>query len=85
MNKKRGCMKLVFVLAVSVFVLFFLGMFINGQAAEELKHNFSLWTIVALVIAINLVSFVSFIFMYAAFRWIKRDFSQQVNKDDELL
>lgn len=72
-NKKRACMKMAVVAVAIIAALAALVLLLDGQALDELKHSLSLWTIVALVVVINLVSFVCFIVLYAAYRWVRRD------------
>jgi amino acid transporter len=72
-NKKRACVKIAVVAVAVIAALSALALLLDGQALDELKHTLSLWTIVALVVIINLVSFVCFVVLYAAYRWVRRD------------
>lgn len=72
-NKKRACAKIALVAVLVLAAIAALVMLLDGQALDELKHTLSLWTIVALVLVINLVSFVCFVVLYAAYRWVRRD------------
>ena len=78
--KKIGCVIFLALLLLAVLVLT-----INDQALDELKFNLGLWTIIALVLIINLVSFVSFLVMYIIYRWVKNDLESDdiQNTDDE--
>ena len=78
--KKIGCVLFLALLLLAVLVLT-----INDQALDELKFNLGLWTIIALVLIINLVSFVSFLVMYMIYRWVKKDLELNdiQNPDDE--
>ena len=81
MDTKRTCFKLGIVLAAALFMLAVLILAIDNQIFDELKFNLSLWTIIMLVLIINIVSFVCFIFMYAAYRWIKSDTPQKISEE----
>ena len=81
-NKKRACVKIAVVAVAVIAALAALALLLDGQALDELKHTLSLWTIVALVLVINLVSFVCFVILYAAYRWVRRDLKPQ--RDAEL-
>jgi amino acid transporter len=72
-NKKRACAKIALVAVLVLAALVALVTLMDGQVMDEIKHTLSLWTIVALVVVINLVSFVCFIVLYAAYRWVRRD------------
>ena len=72
-NRKRACAKMAAVSVLVVAVLAALIWLVNDRMLDELKHTLSLWTIVALVLIINLVSFVCFVVLYAAYRWVRRD------------
>jgi uncharacterized BrkB/YihY/UPF0761 family membrane protein len=83
-NSRRACAKMAFVFVVALLVLAGLINFVNGQLLSDLKHNFSLEVIIALVIIINLVSFLCFMVLYTTYRWIRRDFNpSQYDELDE--
>lgn len=79
-NTKRGCCKLAVVFVLAALLLTGLVYIVDTQAVDELKHTLSVWTIVALVIIINLVSFLCFIILYFAWKWAQNDFKS--NKND---
>ena len=54
-------------------VIYGLSFLVTDEALAQLKHNLSLWSIIALVVIINLVSFLCFLFFFYAYRWIRRD------------
>ena len=72
-NCKRACAKIAVVFLVTFLVLAGLTCFVNSQLLNDLKYNFSLEVIIALVIIINLVSFLCFMALYMTYRWIRRD------------
>lgn len=81
-NGKRACAKIALIALLIAALLAVLLMIVDKQVLDSLKHSLSLWTIVALVLIINLVSFVSFMVLYAAYRWVRRDLKPR--RDDEL-
>lgn len=82
MNGKRVCAKIALIAVGILLVIAVLGFVIDQQFLDDLKRNISLWGIVALVIVINLVSFLCFIVLYAAYKWVRRDLQPQ--RDEEL-
>ena len=80
-NKKKACLKLLAIAAVTVVLIFLFGSFIDEETISGIKDNFSLWTIIALVIVINLVSFLCFIAMFAAYKWVQADLKPQDERD----
>lgn len=72
-NRKRACVKATAVLLAVVLAVAGLSQLITPDAIDVLKHSLSLWSIIALVVIINLVSFGCFIVLYIAYRWIRCD------------
>ena len=70
---KRACLKLAVVLGAITLAVAGLSQLITTEALDELKHNLSLWSVIALVVIINLVSVACFIVLNAAYQWIRRD------------
>ncbi len=81
-NRKRAALKALIVLAAVAFIIFVLSHFITSQELNALKHDLSLWTVITLVIIINLVSFGCFVAMFVAWQWIRCDFKSP--RDDGL-
>jgi thiosulfate reductase cytochrome b subunit len=80
-NTTRGCCKIAVVFILAALLLTGLLYLVDAQAVDELKHTLSVWTIVALVIIINLVSFLCFIILHFAWKWAQSDFKAS-NKND---
>ncbi len=72
-NPRRAVLKMISILAVVLLVLAGLIHFFSDQMIDELKHSFSVWTIITLILIVNLVSFVCVIVMFAAYRWVRGD------------
>lgn len=72
-NRKRALGKAAVVLLAIILAVFALSQLITVDTIDVLKHSLSLWSIVALVVIINLVSFGCFIVLYFAYRWIRCD------------
>lgn len=73
---KSACcvgVKAGFVFIVILAALYLLVHFVGNQVfLNELKYSLSVWTVIALVIIVNLVSFLCFMVLFAAWRWIRR-------------
>lgn len=84
MNTKKGLKKLGCIIFAAIVVLALLLLALDDRALDELKFNLGLWTIIVLVLIINIVSFISFMVMYLAYRWVKHDFDDDsgVGPDD---
>lgn len=73
MNTKRALLKIGLLVLVCVAIIGGLVFAIDDTALATLKYSLNLWTVIALVILINVVSFVCFILMAMAYHWIKSD------------
>lgn len=74
-NKKRGCVKITIVLISCGLIVALLAYSLDAQSLDVLRHNLSIWTIISLILLINVVSFMCFTIMYGVFKWIKKDFA----------
>lgn len=72
-NRRRALGKASVVLAAIAAAVAGLSQLITTDTIDVLKHSLSLWSIVALVVIINLVSFSCFIVLFFAYRWIRCD------------
>lgn len=79
-NKKRGLAKAIIVVAGTLALLGIVAGTITEHDIDVFKHSLNLWTVISLVIIINLVSFLCAIIMFTAWRWIKSDLKEP--KDD---
>ena len=82
MARKRIACKLAFIIIAAALVIAGLVWSIDDQALDNLKHRLSLWTLIALLLIINLVSFISFLVMYMAWKWVRIELKQ--DKSDSL-
>jgi uncharacterized membrane protein len=80
-NGKRACCKLAFIICVTLTVLIGLYFFVDSQVVSGIKENFSLGVIIALVVIVNLVSFLCFIVLYAAYQWVRCDLKEKRLED----
>ena len=55
---------------------------VDEQALTHLKHTLSLWTIIALVVIVNLVSAAVLLLLYAAYRWVRSDLPSPPEEDE---
>ena len=68
---RRIACKLALIILTAALVIAGLVWSIDDQALDNLKHRLSLWTLIALLLIINLVSFISFLVMYMAWKWVR--------------
>jgi cation transporter-like permease len=78
-DRRRGYRKIAAVVALLLAVLAALIVFINEQTVNGLRHHLTLWLIIAIVMMINITSFLVLAALLAAYKWIKRD----LDPDDE--
>ena len=71
MARRRIALKLAFIVITAGLVIAGLVWSIDDQALDNLKHRLSLWTLIALLLIINLVSFISFLVTYMAWKWVR--------------
>lgn len=79
MARRRIAFKLAMIIVTAAFVIAGLVWSIDDQALDNLKHRLSLWTLIALLLIINVVSFVSFLVMYTAWKWVRNDLKNNNN------
>lgn len=77
----RALLKIGLIAALAIGAITLLSHAMSDQVLDELKHNLSMGTIIALVILINAVSFVCFLVLMAAYRWVRRDFKPEDGLD----
>jgi cation transporter-like permease len=80
-NPRRAARKLALLCAVIVAVLALLIVFVNERTVNGLINHLSLSLLVALIVIVNLLALLTLIGLYAAFRWIKRDFDPDSRED----
>ncbi|MCB1530845.1 MAG: hypothetical protein H6853_01690 [Rhodospirillales bacterium] len=69
----RACTKIFVLLCAAVILFLTLAYCIDKETVDTLKQSLSVGTIVALVVVINLISFIVFMVMYAAWQWVRCD------------
>jgi len=72
-NPRRALIKTLCVAAFLGGVLAALIAFVDERTFHDLRHHLTLGLIIAIVVIINIVSFLLFIIFWAIYRWIKRD------------
>lgn len=77
----RALLKTALVAAVAALAVLALSQVVNDRMLDEIKHNLSMGTIIALIILINAVSGVCFLALFAAWRWIRRDLKAEDRLD----
>ena len=77
----RALFKMATILLGLLAVAGFLLLTIDESVLDQLKFNLSLGTLIALVVVINLISFIFFIILYAAYQWVRRDLKAPRSED----
>lgn len=80
-NPKRAILKIASLAALLLLFVGLLSLTIDHDAISRMKFDLSLWTVIALVLIINLLSAACFIVMYAAYLWIRRDLKPPRSED----
>jgi hypothetical protein len=73
-NRARGWRKLFAISVLIVSLLSALIGFVSHETVNGLRHHLTLWLILAIVMIINITSFLIFALLLAAYKWIRRDF-----------
>lgn len=74
-------MKVAALAGLLLLMIGLLSLSIDQAALNQLKFDLSLWTVIALVIIINLISATSFIILYAAYLWVRCDLKPPRSED----
>ena len=80
-NRKRACLKILFILGVAAAIVLALSFYVPDQALDELKYSLTLGSIVAIVIIINVISFVCFLIFSMAYHWVRQDLKPPRTED----
>jgi len=72
-HRARAYCKIVGVAIGLGLVLGALVSFVSRENVNDLRHNLTLWLVIAIVAIINIVSFLMFTLFWVIYRWIKRD------------
>jgi uncharacterized membrane protein len=72
-HRVRAALKAALVAAVVLAALVFSLSVVDQETVYGLKQSLSLWLIMALVVIVNLVSFIVIALLFAAYKWIRRD------------
>lgn len=82
-NPRRALCKTLLVAGFAGLCVWILSLTIDEGALDRLKFDLSLWTLIALVLIINLVSLASFAVLYAAYKWVRCDLRPPRDIDDD--
>ena len=72
-NPKRAYTKIAVVAATLGVLLGALITFVDRESFQDLRHHLTLWLVLAIVVIVNLTSFLLFTLFWAIYRWIKND------------
>ncbi len=79
-NKRRAYLKIAAIGAVLGVILGALIAFVDHETLNGLRHHLTLFLIVAIVVIVNLTSFLLFILFFAIYQWIRRDFEPSTDE-----
>lgn len=82
-NLPRAVLKTAVILLVLVFFAALIALFVNDSLIDTLKFNLSLGALIGLVVMINIISFICFMALYAAYQWVRCDLKAPRNADIE--
>jgi hypothetical protein len=80
-NPRRAALKMAVIAGVLLLFVGLLSLTVNQAALNQLKFDLSLWTVIALVLIINLLSAACFIILYIAYRWVRCDLKPPRSED----
>jgi amino acid transporter len=72
-SSARAYCKIVVVAILIGVVLGLLINYVDRETVNGLRHQLTLWLVIAIVAIINIVSFLLFALFWVVYRWIKRD------------
>lgn len=72
-NRCRAVAKIAVIAAVLLGFLGLLALTIDESAIDRIKFDLSLWSLIAVVLIINLVSCAVFTALFFAYQWVRRD------------
>lgn len=77
----RAVLKMAAIIVGLLAVAGVLLLTIDDSVLDQLKFNLSLGTLIVLVVVINIISFVFFMILYAAYQWVRRDLKGPRSED----
>jgi uncharacterized membrane protein len=80
-NGRRACIKVTFILAVTLCLVVILERVLKWPYFNTLKHDMSLLALIVVVLIINIVSFAGFVAIFIAWKWVSCDLRQRGNDD----
>lgn len=81
-SPRRACIKLA-VLSLAILALIGgLALSIDERALDLLKHSLTLWSLIAVLLIINLVLFLAFMLLYVAYQWVRKDIKPESANED---
>jgi hypothetical protein len=75
-------MKIALIVAGLLLLAGLLALTVDSQALDQLKLDMSLWSLIAVVLIINIVSFAVFIVLFFAYQWVRCDLKPPSASDD---
>lgn len=81
-NPRRALLKIVAVVAGLLGLALLLSTTLSNDVVSQIKFNMSLWSLITVVVIINLVSFACFVILYAAYQWVRSDLKSPRSEDE---
>ncbi len=78
----RAYAKIAAVAAVLGIILGALITFVDRESFNDLRHHLTLALVLAIVVIINLTSFLLFGLFWIIYRWVKRDLEPERERED---
>lgn len=72
-NRARAAVKIAVIIAALLGLLGLLAVTIDESAIDRIKFDLSLWSLIAVVLMINLASCAVFTALFFAYQWVRRD------------
>jgi len=82
LNPLRASLKIALIVAALLVLAGLLALTIDSQALDQLKLDLSLWSLIAVVLIINIVSFAIFITLFFAYQWVRCDLKNPRIEDE---
>lgn len=81
-NPRRAGCKIAIIVAGLLLLAFALGYSIDDPGLSRLKFNLSIWSMIVIVLIINILSCVCFLILYVAYQWVRCDLKAPRAEDE---
>lgn len=81
-NRKRAVLKIAFIITGLLILAAVLGLTLNDAVLDQLKFDLNLWSLIAIVLIINILSLVLFLVLFVAYQWVRTDLKSPRVEDE---